>query len=76
MEKTHQAERGLALLEYCGVSEQVKEQLVERALGIAAMRHSFVLGYKHLLMAAGLVDPGRTRSGGDVPSGAAGDTAG
>jgi hypothetical protein len=45
----------LTLLRSCGSDDDIVERLIVKAEVIAHERHSMVLGFKHLLMASGVV---------------------
>ena len=55
MRQTLTCERALTLLRSCGSDADVVERLVVQAEVIARERHSVMVGFKHLLMAAGVV---------------------
>lgn len=62
MRETLTAERGLLLLRAMGVDSVAIDRLIGKASVIAAERHSSLLGYRHLLQAAGVI-VGRPRTG-------------
>lgn len=70
MRQTKTYERLSALLLVSGTPVDRVEQLQLRALGIATERRSSVLGYRHLLMAAGVWDEAVPAA--EAPKGSAG----
>jgi hypothetical protein len=61
MKRTISAERIVALLRWCEVSDEKLLLIIRMAEAIADDRHSGLLGMRHFFMASGTVDPGRVR---------------